>query len=89
MKFFCVKIRKISSLNAVLQGYFCIFELLFCSMFIPTNYFFSRPASEVFSGQDFDYLNKHGSDSSTVSHLGNFGRLTCTKHTQKRITNRK
>jgi len=28
-----------------------------------------RPASEVFSGQDFDYLNKHGSDSSTVSHL--------------------
>lgn len=28
-----------------------------------------RPAAEVFSGQDFDYLNKHGSDSSTVSHL--------------------
>lgn len=28
-----------------------------------------RPATEVFSGQDFDYLNQHGSDSSTISHL--------------------
>jgi len=28
-----------------------------------------RPATEVFSGQDLDFLNKHGSDSSSVSHL--------------------
>lgn len=28
-----------------------------------------RPATEVFSGQDLDFLNTHGSDSSSVSHL--------------------
>ncbi|XP_023340175.1 transforming acidic coiled-coil-containing protein 3 [Eurytemora carolleeae] len=28
-----------------------------------------RPATEVFSGQDLDFLNQHGSGSSTVSHL--------------------
>ena len=32
--------------------------------------FIIRPATEVFSGQDLDFLNQHGSGSSTVSHLG-------------------
>ena len=33
-------------------------------------FYLHRPATEVFSGQDLDFLNKHGSDSSSVSHLG-------------------
>ena len=29
----------------------------------------SRPASEVFTGNDLDFLGQHGSQSSSVSHL--------------------
>ena len=45
----------------------CIFMKVVFNYF---KYTFYRPATEVFSGQDLDFLNKHGSDSSSVSHLG-------------------